>query len=942
MKAAKKLVALTGLLVLSAFSYALTEQEIQQITSAMPGQPVVKPAAQRTLLVFSLCKGHVHSCVPYWSKALEVMSEKTGAFKVVDSTDMSVFNADTLKQYDAICFNNTTQLTPDAAQQKAIMDFVKDGKGIVGIHAATDNFNNWPEGMEMMGGVFSGHPWGGNGTWAVKVDDPRHPLMQSFKGQGFKIKDEIYRTAAPLYSRTRQRVLMSLDMSDPTTKNADGVTPEDMDTGISWVKPVGKGRLFYCSLGHDHAVTWNPAVLTHYLAGIQYAMGDLKADDAPLGQTPDAEKLAVLIESVKQYDWDKSRAPLTQLSAYIREQKSPDRLKVVETKLLEVLGMDISLAAKDAICRELSLIGSQASVPVLAAMVEAKQTSDMARYALERIPLASVDELLLKKLQTVQDQTIQIGIINSLGVRRCDAAVPALSALAAGPDTVIADAAIEALGAIGNSRSAAALKTLTAKEHQGRALDALLACADSMSEEGQKSDAQTIYRKLYEQDYPVLIRVGAMNGLVKTGAAEAVSILSAAIEGDDSTLQATAIGNVAVIDDSDFLKTIAAKLETLPDTARIQVCAALAVNPKKIGCREVESLVGSSQKDVRAAAYQSLAVLGEASSVMPLAKAAAGSADRDEIQQARTALYALSGPDVNKAVVDAMASGTTGADEKVTVELIRAADQRGISEAVPVLFKTARNTNPAIAAESVRALQGLATPKDIDEMVNLLIEKPGAPTETALVVVAERIEDRNQRARAILTRYDAVPKEEVKASLLRVLGKLGDSNAVTLLKKEKDAGSQMLRDTAVRVMTDWPGRDFMDEIRQMVRQEQDEKLRILAFRAYVRLLTDAPDQSSNAGVDALIEAFAMAPRTDEQRLVIGAMGSFATDKALEFVAKAMDNPDLKAEAQASAVAICEKGGVKNLAQAQDVLKRLITAPSSETVKERAQKLLNED
>jgi hypothetical protein len=106
--------------------------------------------------------------------------------------------------------------------------------------------------------------------------------MKSFQGQGFKINDEIYRTSPPLYSRKDRRVLMSLDMSDETTKNAKDVRPDDMDTGISWIKPVGKGRFFYCSLGHNNHLTWNRPVLEHYLAGIQYALGDFKVDDTSL------------------------------------------------------------------------------------------------------------------------------------------------------------------------------------------------------------------------------------------------------------------------------------------------------------------------------------------------------------------------------------------------------------------------------------------------------------------------------------------------------------------------------------------------------------------------------------------------------------------------------------------------------------------------------------
>ena len=132
----------------------------------------------------------------------------------------------------------------------------------------------------MMGGKFTGHPWIPNEKWAVKIDEPNHPLMAPFAGKGFKIKDEIYRTEPPLYSRNKQLVLMSLDMSDDATRKKSE-KPTDADTGISWVKTWGKGRFFYCSLGHDHAVTWNPPVLEHYLRGIQFALGDLKVDTKP-------------------------------------------------------------------------------------------------------------------------------------------------------------------------------------------------------------------------------------------------------------------------------------------------------------------------------------------------------------------------------------------------------------------------------------------------------------------------------------------------------------------------------------------------------------------------------------------------------------------------------------------------------------------------------------
>ena len=55
----------------------------------------------------------------------------------------------------------------------------------------------------------------------------------------------------------------------------------DSDNAIAWIKEHGKGRVFYCSLGHNKHIFWDPVLLQFYLDGIQYALGDLKADATP-------------------------------------------------------------------------------------------------------------------------------------------------------------------------------------------------------------------------------------------------------------------------------------------------------------------------------------------------------------------------------------------------------------------------------------------------------------------------------------------------------------------------------------------------------------------------------------------------------------------------------------------------------------------------------------
>jgi type 1 glutamine amidotransferase len=268
-----------------------TDEQIQQIEAAAPGKAPAKPAKPRKVLVW----GHVwtHQPNPFAEKALEILANKTNAFQAVVSDDPRLLLGDRLPQFDALVMNNIHEREPflpdnfgklddyqkaaakkfDEAVKQSILEFVRSGKGIVGIHAATAAFQNWPEYGEMIGGYYGGHIYE---DVAIKLDDPQHPVNACFNGRPWRIKDEIYISREP-YSREKLRVLLSLDleqMPDP------GKRP-DRDYAVSWVRQYGEGRVFYTTLGHAVETYWNPLFLEHVLAGIQFATGDLPADATP-------------------------------------------------------------------------------------------------------------------------------------------------------------------------------------------------------------------------------------------------------------------------------------------------------------------------------------------------------------------------------------------------------------------------------------------------------------------------------------------------------------------------------------------------------------------------------------------------------------------------------------------------------------------------------------
>ncbi|HEX4149959.1 MAG TPA: ThuA domain-containing protein, partial [Pirellulales bacterium] len=243
----------------------------------------------RKLLVFYRADRFPHQSIPEWNKMLELLGEKTGAYRATFSQNYDSISPDGLKPYDAVFFNNTCGMSMPESAKAAIEQYVRSGKGYAGNHGAGDTWHDWPPGLAMIGAEFAGHPFS---RIQVKVDDPHSPLTAVFGGKPFPFSDEIYAFRAP-YSRDKLRVLLSIDYpnsphvqqtEEAMRKKGDKAAAPiraDHDYAVSWIHRWGEGRVFYCSLGHRNEVVRDPAMIRFYLAGIQYALGDLRADDTP-------------------------------------------------------------------------------------------------------------------------------------------------------------------------------------------------------------------------------------------------------------------------------------------------------------------------------------------------------------------------------------------------------------------------------------------------------------------------------------------------------------------------------------------------------------------------------------------------------------------------------------------------------------------------------------
>jgi len=254
-------------------------EDIEKIKAAAPTQPLVTPAKPRKLLVYSDTLMYYHTAIPWGVEAIRIMAESTGAYSVLVSDDRSVFQNEYLRQFDAICFNNTCG-SPFQEQElrQNIVDFVHDGGGFMGIHCSAHTFVDWPPYGEMHGGYSLSHPWVDEMV-TVKIEEPDHPCVSCF-GESLELVDEIYELSAEPYSRDKVRVLASID-TEKTDMTKPDITRTDGDFALCWVRQYGKGRVFWSAFGHYENLYWEPKMLEHYLAGIQFALGDLAVETKP-------------------------------------------------------------------------------------------------------------------------------------------------------------------------------------------------------------------------------------------------------------------------------------------------------------------------------------------------------------------------------------------------------------------------------------------------------------------------------------------------------------------------------------------------------------------------------------------------------------------------------------------------------------------------------------
>ncbi len=577
-------------------------------------------------------------------------------------------------------------------------------------------------------------------------------------------------------------------------------------------------------------------------------------------------------------------------------------------------------------CKQLAIYGSAAAVPALAPLLRDAELASWARIALEAIPGPAADRALRDALGQTGG-LLQVGVINSIGVRRDAGAVEGLAALLVGADVQVASAAAIALGHIGGELAAQALEGVLTRvdgEVKDSVAEGCILAAEAFMSSGRAGDAVRLYDRVRGLDVFKPRVLEATRGAILARGEAGLPLLREQLESGDKEFLSVGLRTARELEGEVVTRALVEAVKSGGVDRQGLILMALGDRRDGVVIPAVTEFARSGGPELKVVAVGILERKGDLGS-LPVLLEAAVDADKGVADAARTSLARFGGFEVDARLMERM-RGAEGALLQVLIEL---SGVRGIEKAVPVVAPYAASENAGVRSAALGTLGALGGVAQLPALVDLMPwatrPKDRAEMEKAIVSIAGR---EGAEATGALLPLLASGNRQARMAGLHALAAAGGEQALGAVVKAVSDGEEAVQDEAVRTLASWPNTWPGDglvagPLLDLAKNGRKPAHKVQGLRGYLAAVKEDRSLNDAAKLESVKSVMSMVERAEERRQVISVLSGVATVDSLEMLIGLSEDSETAEEACVAIVNIA--GGPRLGSAGAEVRKRALQA-----------------
>ena len=541
---------------------------------------------------------------------------------------------------------------------------------------------------------------------------------------------------------------------------------------------------------------------------------------------------------------------------------------------------------KNVAVKRLAVVGTEKAIPTLVAMLPNEKLNFNARFALEAMPFAAVDEALAKAANELTGKNL-VGVIDTIGVRGKVESVAQLKELGdKNDDESVKKAVFAALGAIGTDECADYLVAQTDKVRDTDASvkllkrglgDAILEIGNKREKAGDLAGAIKMYDAATNEVFPSFVQdAGFYRALLCSGKDAAPKVLEALKLGAGNSKADVALKTVREYGDeagAAVTKALTDAFNDYPEAMQVRIARAIGdrkdVASSELARAKLGVLAKAGTLAVKVAAAQALAKNG-----LRQAEAFDGFAsdvknfDMPELSDAIVAMaVSFDSDDFDAAWKKVDLLGVVEKSENAGVAYLKIAELRRTAEFGDALVKIAETKKGALRDGALNALSEIVDLDNLELLVKALDgEADDAKVDWLLRAACTRLprEDCAAKVAELCIAADL----DAKIKMLPLLKQIGGGTA--LMAVAEACNNPQTLDKASQILGEWNTPEDATALAEiclaMAKQATDAKYHARGIRGYIRVARQF-ELPVATKIEMCKTAFETAKRAEDKALI---------------------------------------------------------------------------